>query len=202
MENDSGGEARGRLLDAAEKLFSRKGYTAVTLREIGAELGLSHASLYYHFPGGKEALFAEVTERNLRSHGRGLDAALAAGKGNLREMLYRAAEWLLSQSPMDLIRMAESDMPALPPAIAHRLMELAYALIIARLRDILVGAIAEGTIGADTDAGLIAGGFFGLVESLHAIPDFATKKNRLTMAKELIDVLLRGLGYKDGGTKK
>ena len=198
---EGGGEARIRLLDAADKLFSHKGYAAVTLREIGAELGLTHASLYYHFPGGKEELFAEVTERNLRAHGRGLDAALEAAKPDLRAMLYGAAAWLLSQAPMDLIRMAESDMPSLPPEVARRLMDLAYTLIILRLRVCLDEAIAAGELDAGTDAGLIAGGLFGLVESLHSIPEFAVRKSRAQMANELIDVLLRGLGYETGGTE-
>ncbi|NOK61961.1 MAG: TetR/AcrR family transcriptional regulator [Chloroflexi bacterium AL-N1] len=61
-------DARKRVLDAAKRLFSQRRYNAVTLRDIAAEVGIRHISLYYHVPGGKEALFIEVTERSLQHH--------------------------------------------------------------------------------------------------------------------------------------
>ena len=47
-------EARERVLDGAAKLFTERGYAAVTLRDIAAEVGIRHTSLYHHVPGGKE----------------------------------------------------------------------------------------------------------------------------------------------------
>jgi len=193
--------ARERLLDAAERVFSRKGFTATTLRDISSALGLSHASLYYHFPAGKEDLFAAVTERNILRHGAGLKAAMDAGGPGIRGKLQGAAGWLLGQAPLDLIRMAESDMPALKPEVAHRLMDLLYEQMILRLRNALQAAIDAGELGAATDAGLIAGAFIGFVESLHSVPDFAVRRSREAMANELIDVILKGLDYTRGGTE-
>lgn len=43
-------ETRTRLLDAADGLFSRRGHTAVTLRDIASKVGMRHASLYYYAP--------------------------------------------------------------------------------------------------------------------------------------------------------
>jgi AcrR family transcriptional regulator len=65
MERESS-ESRERVLQQAEHLFSERGYAAVTLRDIAAGLGIRQASLYHHVPGGKEQLYVEVTERNLR----------------------------------------------------------------------------------------------------------------------------------------
>jgi len=39
-----------RILEVALDLFIRKGYTATSMREIAAPLGISKAALYYHFP--------------------------------------------------------------------------------------------------------------------------------------------------------
>ena len=39
-----------RILDSAADLFSRKGYTETTVRELAESVGLNPASLYYHFP--------------------------------------------------------------------------------------------------------------------------------------------------------
>lgn len=51
---------RENLLDTAEQLFTSRGYTAVTLKDIAKALGIKQASLYYHFPLGKEDLYVEV----------------------------------------------------------------------------------------------------------------------------------------------
>ncbi|MBW4050491.1 MAG: TetR/AcrR family transcriptional regulator [Proteobacteria bacterium] len=51
-----------KLLDAAEKLFARKGFHATSLREITGEAGVDLALVNYHF-GGKKPLFAAILER-------------------------------------------------------------------------------------------------------------------------------------------
>jgi AcrR family transcriptional regulator len=60
----SGGEtaARDRILDAAEFLFARSGFDAVSLRDITSRAGVQVAMVGYHF-GGKEGLFDEVLAR-------------------------------------------------------------------------------------------------------------------------------------------
>ena len=39
-----------RILDSAADLFSKKGYTETTVRELAESVSLNPASLYYHFP--------------------------------------------------------------------------------------------------------------------------------------------------------
>ena len=60
----SGGEtaARDRILDAAEFLFARSGFDAVSLRDITSRAGVQVALVGYHF-GGKEGLFEDVLAR-------------------------------------------------------------------------------------------------------------------------------------------
>jgi TetR/AcrR family transcriptional regulator, cholesterol catabolism regulator len=187
-------EARLRILDAAESLYAKRGFDSVTLREIAAPLGLSHAALYYHFPGGKEELFAEVMERNIRRHGEGLSVAMASGGASLRSELRGAADWLLSQEPMDLIRMNEIDLPALEPKVSRKLMELVYELVIGRIQAAIEEARVSGRVG-DCNAGLLAGGLFGLVENLFAVPASVLRRDRRAMAYEFIDVILKGIDY-------
>ena len=191
-------DPRSRILDHAESLFSTKGIDAVTLKDIALPLGMTHAALYYHFPGGKEELFVLVMERNIRRHGSGLDAALRSQPGSLRGRLRAAAVWLMSQPPMDLIRMAENDLKALDPASARKLSVLIYELILQRLTREFSEAIEAGTIGP-CDPGLLAGGLFGMVESLHSVPVAMVRKTRIEMANELIDVILKGIDYREGG---
>jgi AcrR family transcriptional regulator len=190
-------DARERVLDAAEKLFMERGYRAVTLKDIAAEIGIRHASLYHHVPGGKQELFIEVTERNLARHREGIAAAIANSPADVREQLKAVADWLLAQPPMDLIRMANSDMPAIDPREAWRLSKMASDAMIVPLHELLEQAQARGEIEHD-DLGVIAGGLLGMIESMHAVPTDVRDQHgrpldRNYMARRLIDALLDGL---------
>jgi len=59
-----GERTRSRILDAAEKRFAKRGYSATSLREIAAAAGLQQPGLYNHF-ANKEALYAAVLDRAL-----------------------------------------------------------------------------------------------------------------------------------------
>jgi TetR/AcrR family transcriptional regulator len=51
--------ARRRLLDGAAELFTRKGYSAATVREIVAAAGVTKPVLYYYFRS-KEGIYLEL----------------------------------------------------------------------------------------------------------------------------------------------
>lgn len=51
------------ILDAAEKLFSERGFTGVSVRDIGAEAGVSHA-LVHRYLGSKQDIYRAVLKRN------------------------------------------------------------------------------------------------------------------------------------------
>ncbi len=53
---------RDRILDAAERLFARRGFYGVSIRDITAAAGVDVALASYHF-GRKQELFAAVLER-------------------------------------------------------------------------------------------------------------------------------------------
>ncbi|MER7810874.1 TetR/AcrR family transcriptional regulator [Streptomyces sp900116325] len=66
-----GERTRARILDSATELFSCSGFNGVSLREIAAHAGLTHAGLLHHFPG-KESLLLEVLSRRDRADAAGL----------------------------------------------------------------------------------------------------------------------------------
>jgi AcrR family transcriptional regulator len=51
-----------KVLKAALSLFSRQGFRATTMRQIGRRSGLSVGNLYHHF-GGKEEIFAQLIDQ-------------------------------------------------------------------------------------------------------------------------------------------
>jgi AcrR family transcriptional regulator len=53
-----------RILDAAETLFARHGYSGTSTRQIATEAGISIQTLQYH-SGGKKNLYKTVLERTV-----------------------------------------------------------------------------------------------------------------------------------------
>ncbi|HTV53168.1 MAG TPA: TetR family transcriptional regulator [Steroidobacteraceae bacterium] len=53
---------KDKLMDAAEKLFARRGFHGTSLRDITGEAGVDLALVNYHF-GGKQQLLAAVVDR-------------------------------------------------------------------------------------------------------------------------------------------
>lgn len=67
--------ARIRILDAAEWLFSLRGYHGVTIREITSAAGTDVSAANYYFQS-KENLFATVVMRRADEHSRNITASL------------------------------------------------------------------------------------------------------------------------------
>jgi TetR/AcrR family transcriptional regulator, tetracycline repressor protein len=53
--------SRGRILDAALRLVDEEGMGALTMRRLGAELGVNPMSIYHHLPG-KDAVISGLVE--------------------------------------------------------------------------------------------------------------------------------------------
>jgi TetR/AcrR family transcriptional regulator of autoinduction and epiphytic fitness len=103
------------ILDATNRLLGDKGYEAMSMDDIAAEVGIAKGSLYKHFES-KEALAAAVMVRLLDETRAALDAipperpAIARLEGLLR--------WTLSQ------RLSGSvpHLPSTSPALQHGLL--------------------------------------------------------------------------------
>jgi AcrR family transcriptional regulator len=84
---------RQRLLEVAEKLFTQRGYQAVSIRDIASAAGVTNAAIYYYFPN-KDALFDEVIEHYADKLAQRLQEAGAKSdspRKQLTDMLYEYA---------------------------------------------------------------------------------------------------------------
>ena len=59
MDIENEFNTRGKILRAAAKMFSERGYDRVTIREIAKAVGINAASIYYHFPS-KEGILRSL----------------------------------------------------------------------------------------------------------------------------------------------
>jgi AcrR family transcriptional regulator len=186
-------DAKERVLNVAEQLFSERGYKSVTLRDIATALQIKHASLYHHV-SSKEALFIEVMERSFRRHQAGLETAIHSAGADIEGQLQAAARWLLAQPLLDLGRMMNSDMTAIDEAHAHRLSFTAYESVLMPIAHVFRRAAEAGSI-RPIDPPMLGGAILAFVESVHTqrLPLSVYDGDRGVVVDALIDVMLNGL---------
>jgi AcrR family transcriptional regulator len=160
-----------RILDAAKTCCERWGFAKVTIDDIASESGVSRATLYRLFPGGKDVLFDALRVRELDeffdvlgSHVEAADnledllvATVVAATRELRAdehlalMLASEPGETLSQLTVDglprIIRMASV---TLTPAVARYIPQLAAQ----RLIDVLARLTISYFLAPSTDVDL------------------------------------------------
>jgi len=70
-----GGRTEAAIRDAALSLIARKGYEAMSMRDLAAEVGVQAAALYRYFPTKEDLLFSLML-----GHMQGLHSAWEAGR--------------------------------------------------------------------------------------------------------------------------
>jgi TetR/AcrR family transcriptional regulator len=105
-------DTRTTILDAAERLFSVRGFAATTIKQIGAAADVNSALLYYYF-ADKETLYREVL-------GRLLTGLIAAG-GKAFDEAHSPEEAIRSIVRVQAATLAST--PFVPRLIARELVD-------------------------------------------------------------------------------
>jgi AcrR family transcriptional regulator len=86
---DDRSSSRVRIVDAALRCIARWGLHKTTVDEVAREAGVSRATLYRHFPGGKDAVVGAVVETETARLFSDLGAAMGEAR-DLEELLVAA----------------------------------------------------------------------------------------------------------------
>ena len=185
--------ARTRILNSATQLFHTRGYKAITMRDIAAEVGIRQPSLYYHFPQGKEELFVAVAQGELNRHQLGLQQALDTAAPDLQSRLLAVADWFGSQPPLNLLSMLQSDIPELSETHKKEILNLVAEAIFQPISTVFQQAIKRGEI-RPINPDVMTGSFIAMMEGLGHVRQ-VNKINLAedTMAVEIISVIMDGL---------
>jgi AcrR family transcriptional regulator len=100
------------IVAQAEGLFFAVGFNATTLSGICAPLKIRPASLYYHFNGGKEEIYLEVIRRRTTQFRFAIES-IALSHDDLDTILREFGYWYVEQPPMNMMLIAQMDMPHL-----------------------------------------------------------------------------------------
>jgi TetR/AcrR family transcriptional repressor of nem operon len=115
-----GADTAERILDIAERLVQARGFNAFSYADVAAELGITRASLHYHFPGKAElgeALVARYTERFTDALA-AIDAATPDASSKLEAYLGLYSD-VLRGHRMCLCGMLAAEYQTLPTGIQH-----------------------------------------------------------------------------------
>jgi AcrR family transcriptional regulator len=153
---------RDEILDAAARVFRRRGYGAATVEDIANELGILKGSLYHYIKSKQELLYAVVIDP-LRAANDAFDEVLSEG-GSVETRIRKAVE-----AHMEVI---QDQFPRLSIALIERL-ELPEAqltelrALMRRYREgwtaLLTEGIETGVVRADLDPPLATLAFLGML---------------------------------------
>jgi TetR/AcrR family fatty acid metabolism transcriptional regulator len=156
-------DRRRDLLDAAVRVFARKGFHASRVGDIAEEAGVAHGLLYHYFRSKEEVLetiFREVWELLAVDTNR-----IEHANVPLREQLRRFARiylgsWLMTP---DLIAVLVREI-ARSPAVGNRIDEV--GVIFQSLQRMIASAQERGEVRADCDPRLAAWVVYGALEEI------------------------------------
>ncbi len=182
LHTEHGNERKQQLLDAAERLFTERGYGATRISDICAAAGVAKGLFYWYFPT-KESLFAELVRTMRQSLRRAQAAAMTPGADpvtRIRQGAEASVRFMAEHQPYFALLDVERTDDALDAVLKEG--SDVYASDVQRL---VRAAQAEGQV-ADGDPAFYAVGVMGAVSSF----SHAHRKGRLRMPIDELALLV------------
>jgi AcrR family transcriptional regulator len=156
-------DKRRLLLDAAVRVFARKGYHAARVGDIAEEAGVAYGLLYHYF-SSKEEVLRDVFRETWRALIATIESVERAGDSP-REQLRKVAEILLRswRREPDLVRVLVLEVTR-SQLLAGEMDEIVASF--SAIQAIVERGQADGTIRGDLDARLAAYVFYGAIDEL------------------------------------
>jgi TetR/AcrR family transcriptional regulator, fatty acid metabolism regulator protein len=163
---NGGVDKRRLILDAAVRVFARRGFHACRVSDVADEAGVAYGLVYHYFDSKEEILNTLFRERWQIM----LDAIVGIDKGSdapAREKLYAVASFIIDsyRHEPDLMKVIIVEVTRAANSFGAQHLEKireAYALIAA----IVEHARRDGTFKADISAEFAAMCFYGAIEQL------------------------------------
>lgn len=186
-----------RILEAAVKVFARKGYTAATVSEVAREAGVADGTIYLYFKNKDDILvhFFRFKAQQVFDRFR---AAVAAGTGanaKLRNLVRAHLSEFQKDPDMALLYMVETHQGRRAAEEQIRTMSKTYQDI---LSEILEQGQQEGVIRRDLYVGLVRRFIVGAVEeTIGAWLHSGRSYDLVSMADPLVELFVRGIGVQE-----
>jgi TetR/AcrR family fatty acid metabolism transcriptional regulator len=192
MPRQRSDDKRRRILQAAVKVFARKGYFAARVSEIAEKAGVADGTIYLYFAGKEDilvSLFDEVMSEHV-TRARAEMEAVADAPSRLRLLAEHHLRVLGADRDLAVVFQVELRQ-------STKFMERFTATWLRRYFDLVTSVIEqgqrEGTLRADLPRKLVAKAFFGTLDELVTSWVIGRKDYDLALlAGPAVDLLLRG----------
>lgn len=156
------------IVQAATRLFARKGYRATSMADLTAETGLTRGAFYHHFDA-KDALFRAVVDHVRTTWGEAVGAEIVAHDDALEQLaaLIGGHARLIRDRPelCLVITGLSEEMRGSEPDLAAALHQV-YRELISVVEQMLVAGRDAGQVRADVDPHLVAVDIVGLLRGI------------------------------------
>jgi TetR/AcrR family transcriptional regulator, transcriptional repressor for nem operon len=186
----SGEGTATRILDSAERLVQSRGFNGFSYADVAAELGITKASLHYHFPG-KAELGQALVERYAERFAAALEQIDASGVDAPAKLdaYTRIYADVLSEKRMCLCGMLAADYDTLPGPMRDAVIRF-FDHNEAWLTGVLEQGEAEGSLALDGSARQAAQALVGGLEGAMLIArPYGDPARFQTAATRLLDSL-------------
>jgi TetR/AcrR family fatty acid metabolism transcriptional regulator len=194
-------DKRRLLLDAAVRVFARKGYHAARVGDIAEEAGVAYGLLYHYFDSKDDVLrsvFRETWRALIETIKR-----VEEGEDEPREQLRKVAEILLRswRRDPDLVRVLVLEVTR-SQHLAEEMDEIVASF--AAIQEIVERGQADGSIRPDLDARLASYVFYGAIDELLTgwvlgrLPD--TEEDLARAEYTVVEIVTGGLASEHAAT--
>ncbi|MBI5495760.1 MAG: TetR/AcrR family transcriptional regulator [Deltaproteobacteria bacterium] len=162
--DDRARDKQRQILDAAVRVFARKGFHAARISDIAKEAGVAYGLVYHYFTN-KEEVLNSIFQRNwsvvvkmmesVEQQHRGLKARLTAIVDFMMNV------YKISPETVDLLVLEFGRSSRLAQTVRHPQVDRSWTV----LQHILEAGQADGEVRTDTDARLLTTLFLGMVET-------------------------------------
>jgi TetR/AcrR family acrAB operon transcriptional repressor len=195
---------RDKLLSAALKVFSMKGYAATTLDDIAKEASVTRGAIYWHFKGGKADVFTAIIEAGFARLGAMNEQLLAEGGTPLElleRILVRGLEFLEEDSDYRALQEILIFKTSEDPNLSLRLEDKqhAYEESISYLAALIARAKEAGEVHQDIDpmtAAITACGMLNGIALVWMVERSVSEKPQYSLkaqARSFVKLYLRGI---------
>ena len=186
---------RGRILDAALNVFSRKGYHDTSVDEIVWESHTSKGAVYFHFPN-KQALFLSLVDKFADLLERRVNEAISGETSGIRRVsvaLQTTLETFGRYRPLAKLLLVQA--VGLGAIFEEKRLDV-HQRFVALIRVNLDQAIAEGAI-APVDSEVVATAWMGAINEVIIQWVYTGQPEPERIYATVRPMLLRSVGFEE-----
>ncbi|WP_216328614.1 TetR/AcrR family transcriptional regulator [Deinococcus aestuarii] len=181
-------DTRELVLAAASALLHEYGYLGVSMDAVADRVGVRKASLYHHFPGGKEQIVLDIAGRAIERDAAGF-AEVIRNHPTARARLSAIATYVFS-GPVQTGRMVRDALRFLSQEHQNRVFDHFFRLNHLYIRQVMEDGVASGEL-RPHDAGRSAWAFLDLISEMGSGGETPRDAD---LATWIVALLIDGLG--------